>query len=49
MKRRKENNIRWSSCNYFILVGSYFYNNITYIEKPLKEMYRAGFVEKQQS
>ncbi|NLH00237.1 MAG: alpha/beta hydrolase [Chloroflexi bacterium] len=29
------------------LIGSYFYNNITYIEKPLKEMYRAGFVEKQ--
>lgn len=29
------------------LTGSYFYTNITYIEKPLKKMYRAGFVEKQ--
>lgn len=29
------------------VVGSYFYNNITYIEKPIKEMYDAGFVEKQ--
>ncbi len=29
------------------LVGTYFYNNITYIEKPLKKMYEAGFIEKQ--
>jgi pimeloyl-ACP methyl ester carboxylesterase len=29
------------------LVGSYFYNNMTYIEKPLKKLDKAGFVEKQ--
>jgi len=29
------------------VVGSYFYTNSTYMEKPLKEMYRAGFTEKQ--
>ncbi len=29
------------------LIGGYFKNNITYIEKPLKKMYSAGFVEKQ--
>lgn len=29
------------------IIGSYFYNNITYIEKPLKKMYKAGFAEKQ--
>lgn len=28
-------------------VGSYFYTNITYIDKPLKRMYKAGFTEKQ--
>lgn len=30
-----------------LIVGSYFYNNITYMEKPIKKMYQAGFVEKQ--
>ncbi|MBM7601102.1 pimeloyl-ACP methyl ester carboxylesterase [Virgibacillus halotolerans] len=30
-----------------LLVCSYFYTNITYIKKPLKEMYKAGFTEKQ--
>lgn len=29
------------------LIGGYFNNNFTYIEKPLKKMYEAGFVEKQ--
>lgn len=29
------------------LVGSYFYTNMTYIKKPLKEMFDAGIVEKQ--
>jgi pimeloyl-ACP methyl ester carboxylesterase len=29
------------------LVGSYSYNNMTYIEKPLKKLDKAGFVEKQ--
>lgn len=29
------------------MVGSYFYTNITYIEKPLKRISKAGFVEKQ--
>jgi pimeloyl-ACP methyl ester carboxylesterase len=29
------------------LIGSYFYNNVNYIKKPLKEVYKAGFVEKQ--
>lgn len=28
------------------LLGTYFYNNMTYIGKPLKKMYNAGFVEK---
>lgn len=28
-------------------VGSYFYTNITYIERPLNEMFAAGFTEKQ--
>ena len=28
-------------------IGGYFYNNLTYMEKPLKEMKRVGFVEKQ--
>ncbi len=30
-----------------LLVGSYFYTNITYIEKPLNIMYKKGFTEKQ--
>lgn len=30
-----------------LLVGSYFYTNITYIQKPLTKMIDAGFVEKQ--
>ncbi|WP_445506263.1 alpha/beta fold hydrolase [Niallia sp. 03190] len=30
-----------------ILVGSYFYTNMTYIKKPLKKMYNSGFIEKQ--
>ncbi|MFH7817754.1 alpha/beta fold hydrolase [Neobacillus thermocopriae] len=30
-----------------LLVGSYLYNNITYMEKPLKKIYSAGFIEKQ--
>ncbi|WP_405098584.1 alpha/beta fold hydrolase [Oceanobacillus sp. FSL H7-0719] len=29
------------------LIGSYLYNNKTYIKKPLKEMYNNGFTEKQ--
>lgn len=29
------------------LIGSYFYTNISYIEKPLNKMYKAGFIEKQ--
>ncbi|WP_071392869.1 alpha/beta fold hydrolase [Bacillus tuaregi] len=29
------------------IIGSYFYTNMTYIEKPLKKMYSAGFTEKQ--
>lgn len=29
-----------------LLVAPYFYNNITYIEKPLEEMHDAGFTEK---
>lgn len=47
MKKKKK--IILSGILVFILfmVGSYFYNNITYIENPLKKMYRAGFVEKQ--
>lgn len=29
------------------IIGSYFYTNITYIKKPLRKMYSAGFTEKQ--
>lgn len=29
-----------------LLVAPYFYTNMTYIQKPLDEMYKAGFVEK---
>ncbi|MGG3622451.1 alpha/beta hydrolase [Bacillus gobiensis] len=32
---------------FLLLVGSYFYKNRTYIEKPLMKMYDAGFTEKQ--
>ncbi|WP_203248548.1 alpha/beta fold hydrolase [Sporosarcina beigongshangi] len=30
-----------------LVVGSYLYTNMTYMKKPLKKMYNAGFTEKQ--
>ncbi|MCM3706926.1 MULTISPECIES: alpha/beta fold hydrolase [Cytobacillus] len=47
MKKRKK--IILSGIVVFVLfmVGGYFYKNSTYMEKPLKKMYRAGFIEKQ--
>ncbi|MGG3922743.1 alpha/beta hydrolase, partial [Geobacillus thermodenitrificans] len=29
------------------VIGSYFYTNVTYMDKPLKAMRKAGFTEKQ--
>lgn len=30
-----------------LFIGSYFYTNMTYDKKPIKEMYKAGYIEKQ--
>ena len=47
MKKKKKIILSGILAFILFLFGSYFYTNITYIEKPLKKMYNAGFIEKQ--